>query len=137
MSVQSVFNLLALTFILSGCNNDDAKINYYDKSLKNKKLKCISYTPESNSILDLELSKLYKFSKNCPNKLTLSYKSNIVCHSPYNVARKVNSNFPSAYITLEVRTGFKLRYSYYRDLTGKATISNLKDAFNKLKEDIL
>ena len=136
MSVQSVFNLLALTFILFGCSND-AKINYYDKSLKNKKLTCISYTPESNSTLDLELSKLYKFSKNCPNKLTLSYKSDIVCHSPYNVSSKVNSNFPSAFITLEVRKGFKIRYSYYKDLTGKATISNLKDSFNRLKDDIL
>ena len=136
MSVQSVFNLLALLFILSGCS-DNAQINYYDKSLKNKHLECISYIPESNNTLDLELAKLYKFNKNCQNRLNLSYKSGIVCHSPYNVVRKVNSNFPSAYITLEVRTEFKLRYSYYKDLTGKATISDLKDAFNKLKEDIL
>ena len=136
MSVQSVFNIFAIAFLLSGCS-DNAQINYYDKSLKTKKLKCISYSPESNNTLDLELSKLYKFNKNCPNRLSLSYKSDIVCHSPYNVASKVNSNFPSAYITLEVRNGFKLRYSYYRDLTGKATISDLKDAFNRLKEDIL
>ncbi len=136
MSVQSVFNIFAIAFLLSGCS-DNAQINYYDKSLKTKKLKCISYSPESNNTLDLELSKLYKFNKNCPNRLSLSYKSDIVCHSPYNVASKVNSNFPSAYITLEVRTGFKLRYSYYKDLTGKATISDLKDAFNRLKDDIL
>ena len=136
MSVQSVFSLLTLIFLLSGCS-DDAQVNYYDKSLKSNKLKCISYTPESNNTLDIELSKLYKFNKNCHNRLNLSYKSGIVCHSPYNVARKVNSNFPSAYITLEVRSGFKLRYSYYKDLTGKATISDLKDAFNRLKEDIL
>ena len=136
MSVQSVFSLLTLIFLLSGCS-DDAQVNYYDKSLKSNKLKCISYTPESNNTLDIELSKLYKFNKNCQNRLNLSYKSGIVCHSPYNVARKVNSNFPSAYITLEVRSGFKLRYSYYKDLTGKATISDLKDAFNRLKEDIL
>ena len=136
MSVQSVFSIFALLFIISGCS-DDAQVNYYDKSLKTQKLKCISYTPESNNTLDIELTKLYKFDSSCPNRLSLSYKSGIVCHSPYNVARKVNSNFPSAYITLEVRTGFKLRYSYYRDLTGKATISDLKDAFNRLKEDIL
>ena len=136
MSVQSVFSLFALILLISGCS-DDAQINYYDKSLKSQKLKCISYTPESNNTLDLELTKLYKFNKNCLNRLSLSYKSGIVCHSPYNVARKVNSNFPSAYITLEVRTGFKLRYSYYKDLTGKATINDLKDAFKRLKEDIL
>ncbi len=136
MNVQSVFSLFTIAFLISGCS-DDAQINYYDKSLKTQKLKCISYTPESNNTLDLKLAKLYKFNKNCPNRLSLSYKSGIVCHSPYNVARKVNSNFPSAYITLEVRSGFKLRYSYYKDLTGKATINDLKDAFNRLKDDIL
>lgn len=135
-TIYKLFTLFIVSIILSACN-DGSQVNYYDKSLKNKKLTCISYTPESNSTLDLELSKLYKFSKNCPNKLTLSYKSDIVCHSPYNVSSKVNSNFPSAFITLEVRKGFKIRYSYYKDLTGKATISNLKDAFNRLKDDIL
>ena len=135
-NAQSVFSI-CLALFLSACDNTSALINFYDKSLRNKKLKCLSYIPASNKNLDLELLKLYKFSKNCPYTLELFYKNNIVCNSPYNVPLKVNSNFPSAYIKLEVRKGFKLEYSYYKDLTHKANLSDLKDAFNRLKDDIL
>ena len=137
MNVQSVYSLLILSVLLAGCNNNSAITRFYDKTLKKEKLACISYTPESNNTLNLELTKLYSFNKNCPNKLTLTYKSNIVCNSPYNKDKKLSGDFPTAYITLEVRSNFKLRYSYYKDLTSSAKISDLKDAFDRLKEDIL
>ena len=124
-------------FFLTSCDDSNVLVNFYDKQLKSKKLNCLSYIPESNNTLDTALTKLYKFSKECPYTLELSYKSNIVCHSPYNVPLKVNSNFPSAYIKLEVRKGYKLEYSYYKDLTHKANLTDLKDAFDRLKSDIL
>ena len=135
-NAQSVFSI-CFTLFFSACNDSSAFVNFYDKSLKDKRLKCISYIPASNKDLDLELLKLYKFSKKCPYTLELSYKNNIVCNSPYNVPQKVNSNFPSAYIKLEVRKGFKLEYSYYKDLTHKTNLSDLKEAFERLKDDIL
>jgi len=136
MNAQSVFSICFVLF-LSSCNDSSTLINFYDKSLKNNKIRCLSYIPTSNKKLDKYLTKLYKFTKNCPYTLELSYKSNIVCNSPYNVAKKVNSNFPSAYIKLEVRKGFKLKYSYYKDLTHKANLTDLQDAFKRLKDDIL
>ncbi len=136
MSVQSVFRIVIAT-ILTSCNDSSVIVKFYDKSLKQKKLKCLSYTPSINDDLDKALSKLFKFSKNCPYRLELSYKNEISCNSPYNAPLKTNSNFPSAFITLEVKEGFKLKYSYYKDLTHKANLSDLKDAFKRLKDDIL
>ena len=50
MSVQSVFSIFALLFIISGCS-DDAQINYYDTSLKTQKLKCASIAIELRKLL--------------------------------------------------------------------------------------
>jgi len=125
-----------LIFSLSGCKND-AQINFYNKKLKKNKLKCLKFIPQKNDKLENALSKLYKFDKSCPNILTLSYKSDIKCNSRFNTPQKTTSNFPNAYLTLEVRTGFNPQYSYYIDLTSKPTKSDIEDAFDRLKEDIL
>jgi len=136
---QIEFKLLLLTFIallLSGCKSD-AQVNFYDKSLKENKLKCLSFIPQNNTPLEQKLKSLYKFDNNCPNRLELSYKSGIVCNSSFNAAQKTTTNFPNSYLKLEVKKGFNLAYSYYIDLTDKPTTSDIKDAFSRLKEDIL
>ncbi len=130
------FALIACSLLVTACD-DGSYVNFYNKNLKEHKISCLSYIPASNGKLDKALQKLYKFSKNCPYRVELSYKSDIVCHSPYNVPQKVNSNFPSAYIKLEVKKGFKLQYSYYKDLTSKPDTDDLKTAFERLKRDIL
>jgi hypothetical protein len=128
--------ILSAILFLTACDKK-AQVVMYDKSLKNNKLKCLGLAYYSGSKLEQELKKLYKFSDNCPYKLELSYKAGIVCNSRYNVPQKVTSNFPTAYIKLEVTKGLGLEYSYYKDLTHKPDISDLKDAFNQLKDDIL
>jgi hypothetical protein len=138
--VQREFKFLLFVFLtifsLNGCKSD-AQVNFYDKSLKNNKLNCLSFTPQNNTKLEQKLKSLYKFDPNCPNRLELSYKSNIVCNSSYNAPQKATSTFPNAYLKLEVKKGFNLEYSYYIDLTSKPTTSDIEDAFNRLKKDIL
>jgi len=136
MSVQSVFSLLFALVLLNSCGNS-AQRTFYDKTLKTNKLTCLNFIKKDNSSLEKELEKLYKFDKNCPYTLKISYNSNIVCHSTYNVPKKVNSSFPSAFLTLSVRKGLDIKYSYYIDLTANPTIGDLKEAFETLKSDIL
>jgi hypothetical protein len=133
--VLSVFSLIiALTF--NSCS-DNSQRTFYDKKLKQQKLNCLKFIPKKDDKLEQYLSTLYHFDKNCKYLLTLSYKSDIVCHSTYNVPQKVNLAFPSAFINLEVRNGMNLEYSYYKDLTHQADKDDVKDAFEALKDDIL
>ena len=138
MQKRKPLKILALSvcsLILLGCEKD-AQITYYDKNLKTNKIDCLSFVPRDNP-LDKALMKEYKFTTNCPYRLELSYKSGIVCNSPYNAPQKATTNFPSAFITLQVKKGFGLEYSYYRDLNGKPTIDDVKEGFDRLKSDIL
>ncbi len=128
--------LLTIPLFLIGCDSD-AQVNIYDKSLTTNRVKCLSYTPDSNSTLESKLGRLYKFNSNCPYKIKLSYKSGIKCNSSFNAVQKATSNFPTAYIKLEVYKGLTIKYSYYKDLTSKPNISDIDDAFNRLKDDIL
>jgi len=130
-----ISGLIVCSILLIGCEKK-AEITFYDKSLKSNKISCLSFIPK-DTLLDKELSKLYHFNQNCPYRLELSYKSNIVCNSPYNAPQKATSEFPNAFIALEVKKGFSLEYSYYKDLTHKPTIDDLKDGFKRLKKDIL
>ncbi len=132
--VQTVFSILFIA-ILSSCNK--AEITYYNKKLKSNKIACLSYSPKSRVLLDNSLESMYSFKSNCRYKLELSYKSDIVCNSPYNYSQKTTTNFPSAYLNLEVKKGFNLEYSYYIDLTQKPTVNDLKKAFDRLRVDIL
>ncbi len=135
---QIGFKTLIITtlIIFTSCSKKE-QVTFYDKSLKSKKLTCLSFNPIKSGKLEKKLSSLYKFDKNCKNILNLSYKSQIVCNSPYNAPQKTTTNFPNAYLNLEVKRGFNLLYSYYIDLTRKPSASDVEDAFNRLKEDIL
>lgn len=134
--VQSVYSVIIVALLFSACSRK-AEVNFYDKSLKETPLKCLSFQPSSTTELERALQKLYHFKNSCPNRVELSYKSGIICNSRFNAARKSTTNFPTAYLKLEVRDGFKLLYSYYIDLHKKPTTQDLKDAFERLKEDIL
>ncbi len=128
--------LLFITLFFTACSKKE-QVTFYDKSLKTKKLDCLSFEPTKNSKLEKKLKSLYKFNKSCKNRLTLSYKSKIVCNSPYNAPQKATTNFPSAYINLEVKRGFSMLYSYYIDLTHKPKVEDIEYGFNRLKSDIL
>jgi uncharacterized lipoprotein NlpE involved in copper resistance len=134
--VQSVFSAIIIALLLTACENR-AEVNFYDKNLHKTHLKCLKFHPAKEGVLEKELKQLYRFDDSCNNTLELSYKSGIVCNSRFNVAQKSTSSFPTAYLKLEVRNGFKLLYSYYIDLNEKPNKEELKEAFERLKEDIL
>ncbi len=126
--------LIVCSIFFSSCNNDNSIVRFYDKSIN--KIDCLSLE-ENNETLLKDLKKLYHFKKNCPYKLSLTTQSKIVCKSPFNATAKTTTNFPSSYINLEIRKNFNIIYTYYRDLTSKASKDDLKKAFKRLKSDIL
>jgi hypothetical protein len=130
---QIAFSLLIAAFF-AGCD-DGAYINFYDKN--HTKIDCLSYIPANSNKLDTKLAKLYNFNQNCKYKLQLEYSGGIVCNSSYNAPTKATTNFPNAYIRLEVKDGFKTYYSYYKDLNSNPDTSDLERAFDRLQDDIL
>jgi hypothetical protein len=131
--VQIAFSVAVASFF-SGCD-DGAYVNFYDKN--RTKIDCLSYMPATKAKLDAKLAKLYSFDNNCRYKLKLEYSGGIVCNSSYNAPTKATTNFPSAYIRLEVKDGFKTFYSYYKDLTSNPDSDDLESAFERLQDDIL
>jgi hypothetical protein len=126
------FFVIFIALLFGGCKDNV----YVNNNLKDK-INCLSYIPVSKNSLDLGLLKLYKFNSNCPYKLNLEYKDSIACNSSFNAPTKATTAFPNSYIKLEVKNGFKIVYSYYKDLTSKPDLDDLEDAFDRLKEDIL
>jgi len=134
MLLKSIVPIVFSTLLFTACD-DGAYVNFYDKN--HTKIDCLSYTPASNKGIDGELSKLYNFDNECKYRLKLEHTAGIVCNSSFNAAKKTTTNFPNSYIRLEVKDGFKTYYSYYKDLTSAPNNSDLKRAFDRLKEDLL
>jgi len=109
----------------------------YDRELLSSMPECmkLSLFPPDES-MERELKQLYAFEENCPYRLEVSYKNGIHCNSTQNVERKVNSNFPSAYLRMDLYKGVKLLYSYYRDLDAPPDEDDVADAMTSLKEDL-
>ncbi|NPA28165.1 MAG: hypothetical protein GXN91_03855 [Epsilonproteobacteria bacterium] len=124
--------LIGFSLFFIGCDKKEPIVTYD----KNASISCLSFFPKEKE-LEKELLSLYNFDKGCKYRLNLEYKSDIVCNSGYNAATKTFSNFPSAFIKLEVKDGFRVIYSYYKDLNSKPTKSDLKEAFSRLQKDIL
>jgi hypothetical protein len=82
------------------------------------------------------IGKLYSFAEECPYTLQLSTKSGIHCNSNANAPSKTLSNFPSAYLRMELRRGMKLLYSYYIDLTAAPTAEDIAKGFKRMQEDL-
>jgi len=131
--------LLSLSFIilLSGCG-ENAIVNIYDKNITDGKIKCLRLDIQPpNSEVEKFMQTLYKgFDNSCPYRLSISYKGQIHCNATTNVARKVNSNFPSAYLRMDIYQGIKAEYSYYIDLTSPPTRSDLERGFDRIKKDL-
>ena len=125
-----------LLFTLFGCG-DNSQVTIYDKSIKKETIPClrVSISPEDKEIQSY-ISSLYNFKDICPYSLNISYKSNIVCNSPYNASRKNLSNFPNSYLNMEIRKGMKLEYSYYIDLQHKPTDKEIKNGWEKIECDL-
>jgi len=126
--------LIACSLLITACDDSNVYVNFYDKSIM--KLSCLSLDNSLKPYKEL-LSKEYHFKQNCPYKLILASATNIVCKSPFNAITKTTTNFPSSYIELDIKKGIDLIYSYYKDLTHKATKDDIEDGFKRLKRDIL
>jgi len=130
-------NLLILTLLalFTSCS-DDATIIKNDKALSN--LPCMNlvvFPPDK--LITQTLLKLYNFDTNCRYRLEVSRKSGIVCNSNQNADKKALTNFPSGYIRMDLYKNGTSLYSYYKDLTHKASQDDIYDAFKRLQKDLL
>ena len=128
--------LLSIFVLLFSACNDTALITKFDKNLK--EIQCLNlvvFPPDK--LLSSALTELYKFEEDCEYKLQVSKKSAIVCNSNQNAPRKTLSNFPSAFVRLDIYKDKKPIYSYYKDLTSAPTKEDIQRGFLRLKDDIL
>ncbi len=131
--LYSIFILL----LLSGCFEHDATINFYNK--KKERISCLRlvvFPPDD--MISSTLQNLYSFDPLCPFELQASRKSGITCNSSFNAEKKALRSLPSGYIRLDVYDKYKKPYySYYRDMSEKATKEDVKEAFERLQRDLL
>lgn len=128
--------VIILTLLLIGCSKKSEPIVKKDVNLTTP-VQCMALNElgiEKNFIK--KLHSLYAFDEHCDLKLTLKYKKNIVCNSPYNPNRKNVSQFPKSFLNLELRRGFKIEYSYYIDLYNNVDEGDIEDAMLRLKKDL-
>jgi len=90
-----------------------------------------------DKVLEQTLNSLYKFTPDCEYRLEVSKKGGIVCNSNQNAAKKTLSNFPSTYLRMDLSKENRALYSYYIDLLGSVSEDDVKDAFKRVKKDIL
>jgi len=126
--------LLALLFL--GCSKDPI-VTIYNNEITTSPIKCLrlNITPKNQMIYDV-LSKKYTFSSACDMVLDVSTKSGIKCNSPYSAPQKTLTNFPSAYLKMEIRKGMTLQYGYFIDLTSKPNASDVSNAFDRIAKDL-
>lgn len=136
MNLAKITFLFSLLLLFHGCG-EDAQVTLYDTTVKAHPPHCLKldiFPPDP--AIEKTARGLYPFADSCPFQLSLSYKNGIRCNSNANAPRKTLSNFPSAYLRLELRKGMKLFYSYYRDLTHPVEADDLKEAFRRFREDV-
>ena len=126
--------LLALLFL--GCSKDPI-VTVYNNAITTSPVKCLrlSIIPKNQMIHDI-LTKKYTFDSSCDTVLDVSTKSEIKCNSPYSASKRTMTNFPSAYLKMEIRKGMTLQYGYFVDLTSKPDASDVSDAFDRIVADL-
>lgn len=128
---------LVTALLLAGCGEHPV-VTLYDHNLTRTAIPCLSlqvFPPDPQARKTIEA--LYPFKTQCPYTLTLGTKEGIVCHSFGNAPTKATSDFPSAYLRMELRRGMKLLYSYYVDLTHAPEASDIRNAFSRLRQDLM
>ena len=124
------------SFVFTACE-DKSIITIYDKKALDDKLSCLKLVvfPPDKMTRDT-LKALYKFDDNCPFTLEVSQKSGITCNSNQNSDKKALSSFPTSYLNMTIRKNSKLIYSYYIDLTHKVNKDDIKDGFEKIRNNL-
>jgi hypothetical protein len=132
---RTIFAILS-AILLTACN-DKSIVTVYDKTVTKRPIPCLSLRiiPDDPKIRNT-LERLYPFKEGCKQRLEVTYKSQIVCNSPYNAPQKTLSNFPTSYLNMEIRRGFSLQYSYYIDLDHKPGAEDIEKGFERMKRDL-
>ena len=128
--------VLGMVIAGTGCR-DHAYVHIYDRNITQKPIACLAlrvYPPDSEA--ENAIRRLYVFKSDCPYTLKLSTKAGIHCNSNANAPLKATSNFPNAFLRLELRRGMKLLYSYYVDLTHRPDSGNIEDGFERIRNDL-
>lgn len=128
--------IFALSVLFFGGCSDRGEVFVQDKKILTTHIECmqLSIFPP-NKAFETKLRSLYRFSKDCPYELVLSYKTDIVCNSNQNYAKKT-SGLPSGYLRLEIKKEGTLQYTYYKDLKDKLTQDEIAKGFESLKKDL-
>ncbi len=127
--------MAALFFV--GCDKKSPPIIKKDTNLSTP-VQCLALNDITlDKAFKSTLNSLYTFDQKCDLQLFVSYKRDIVCNSPYNPNRKNIGPFPKSFLNMEVRRGFKVEYSYYVDLYHNVNESDIKEAFARVKKDII
>jgi len=136
-SILAVAVAIILLAIFARRDDGSVMVHYYDKGIKSAKLECLSYTlfPRSDA-MEKVLKRDYRFDGACPYRLEISYKDGIHCNTTQNAAREAIGDFPNSYMKIELKRGFDLLYSYYRDLKGSATVDDLKEGLERVSSDL-
>jgi len=131
-----LFGVVTVLFI-TACD-DNAIVNVYDKTILKTPIPCLklSVIPETKFLTET-MKSLYSFDEQCPYTLDVSYKNSITCNSTSNVQSRSISGFPSAYLSMKVRQGLSVKYSYYIDLKEDVSSKNLEKGFERLKKDLI
>ena len=131
------FILVLSIFFLVACEKKSAPTIVIDSHLTTP-IQCMALNTigiEKPFVNKLQL--LYTFDNRCDLKLTVKYKKDIVCNSPYNPNMKNVSQFPKSFLHLELRKGFKVLYSYYIDLYSNVDEEDIESAFLTLKKALI
>ncbi len=127
---------LATALLLSGCG-EHPLVTLYDHNLTHTPIPCLALqVSPPDPTARKTITALYPFKAQCPYTLILTTKEEIVCHSFGNAPKKATSDFPSAYLRMELHRGMDLLYSYYVDLTHAPEASDIRHAFERLQKDL-
>jgi hypothetical protein len=118
--------------MLTGCEDDSYLKTVYDKNKIDNPISCmkLKLSPYSNEAYST-INSLYKFSENCKNTLSISYKSNIVCNSKFNTNKSLNS-----YIQLELLNNNKRIFAIYKDLKDANISNEIREGYKQLCKKI-
>jgi hypothetical protein len=136
--LKHFYSFFLFTLVLfQGCS-DKAIVNIYNEEITKNKLECMQLVVfPADEIITKTIKELYTFDDSCPLKLEVNSKSSIVCNSNQNYQKKALSNFPTSYLKMEISKNNALEYSYYIDLKNNVTSENIKDAFERIKKDLI